>query len=595
MATIRTDSKHYSDIASAIREKSGLGSTFKPEDMATAILEMVTGGGEQPILNAPTISFNNETATLTITENSNNGTFTSGYKVYLADSLVATVTVKSVALFDYTEFVSGANITVVAVGENFTDSLPSNAIVWNAPQLNAPSLSLNETSGTITITDNNSGRETNGFAVYANGQLLVTTTSNTVEVTAFAELTGSQTVTAKALSPDNYWLDSALSGSIVWARRTLIAPTVEIDNSNDTLTITDNNNGIAINGFEVYANGELLTTTVNTSVVLSDYMERTDQEEITVKVLSGHDYWLDSGFSEVVIWSGVILPTEGLAYTLSTDGTYYSCSGLGTATDTDIVIASEYNGKPVAKIANNAFGGTSITSVIIPESVISINDEAFKKCSSLTSITIPDSVTYIGMAVFYYCTNLKSAIIGNGITNIYYNAFEKCTSLESVTLGNRVEVINHSAFLNCTSLASINIPEGVTSIGNSAFFNCSSLESITIPESVTSFGTYVFNGCSNLAIINIPDGVTDIGSYMFYGCSSLKNITIPDSVTYISNDAFYKAGLTIITIPESVTSIGSNSFNCQSLTDIYVPWAEGAVANAPWGASNATIHYNSTV
>lgn len=34
-------------------------------------------------------------------------------------------------------------------------------------------------------------------------------------------------------------------------------------------------------------------------------------------------------------------PTEGLEYTLSDDGTYYIVSGIGTATDTDIVIASD--------------------------------------------------------------------------------------------------------------------------------------------------------------------------------------------------------------------------------------------------------------
>ncbi len=48
-------------------------------------------------------------------------------------------------------------------------------------------------------------------------------------------------------------------------------------------------------------------------------------------------------------------PTEGLEYTLSKDESYYICSGLGTATTTDIVIASTYKNLPVSSIRNNAF------------------------------------------------------------------------------------------------------------------------------------------------------------------------------------------------------------------------------------------------
>lgn len=53
--------------------------------------------------------------------------------------------------------------------------------------------------------------------------------------------------------------------------------------------------------------------------------------------------------------------------------------------------------------------------------------------------------------------------------------------------------------------------------------------------------------------------------------------------------------LTSVTIPDSVKSIDSNTFqNCTNLLTINVPWAEGEVAGAPWGATNATINYNYT-
>ena len=117
--------------------------------------------------------------------------------------------------------------------------------------------------------------------------------------------------------------------------------------------------------------------------------------------------------------------------------------------------------------------------------------------------------------------------------------------------------------------------------------------SITIPSGVTSIGGWAFSGCTALTSVTIPSGVTSIGDCTFSDCTGLTSITIPSSVTSIGGSAFSGCtGLTSITIPNSVTSIGSGVFwNCTRLTDIYCGFAEGAVSGAPWGASNATIHY----
>ncbi len=93
--------------------------------------------------------------------------------------------------------------------------------------------------------------------------------------------------------------------------------------------------------------------------------------------------------------------SEGLAYELSDDETYYTVSGLGSCKDLDVIIPSIYNDKPVTSIGDSAFEScSSRTSITIPESVISIGDSAFKGCRSLTSITIPESVISIGDSAF---------------------------------------------------------------------------------------------------------------------------------------------------------------------------------------------------
>ncbi len=123
------------------------------------------------------------------------------------------------------------------------------------------------------------------------------------------------------------------------------------------------------------------------------------------------------------------VPTEGLEYTLSDDETYYIVYDLGTATDTDIVIPSEYKDLPVKEIGISAFEGENITSVTIPESVTTISAYAFASCKKLTSVTLPSGLTTIKAAAFSDCTKLTSITIPSSVTTMGTRAFEDCTGL----------------------------------------------------------------------------------------------------------------------------------------------------------------------
>ena len=123
-------------------------------------------------------------------------------------------------------------------------------------------------------------------------------------------------------------------------------------------------------------------------------------------------------------------PTQGLMYKLNSDKKSYYVSGIGTATDKDIIIADMYEGLPVTSIGDYAFRyRDSLMSIVIPDSVTSIGDGAFSGGSSLTSITIPDSVTEIGHYAFEDCTSLTSIVIPDSVTSIGVYAFSYCTGL----------------------------------------------------------------------------------------------------------------------------------------------------------------------
>ena len=152
------------------------------------------------------------------------------------------------------------------------------------------------------------------------------------------------------------------------------------------------------------------------------------------------------------------------------------------------------------------------------------------------------------------------------------------------------------AFSYCTKLALTSLPSTVTYIENSAFANCTNLALTSLPDGMTSIQLYTFRYCPKLALTTVPDGVQLIGSYAFQACTGLTSFTLPSGIKTISNNAFYGCtGLTTVTFKGTPTSLSSSAFkNCTNLTTINVPWAEGAVDNAPWSATNAIINYNYT-
>ncbi len=290
-------------------------------------------------------------------------------------------------------------------------------------------------------------------------------------------------------------------------------------------------------------------------------------------------------FLSVLMLTSVVAAVDLSAYAETSGDFYYSVLEDGTASIT------QYTGSATELAIPSSIDGYTVTRIY---------ENAFYNCTSLTSVTIPDSVISIGGWAFNDCTSLISVTIGDSVTGIGESAFEGCTSLTSVTIGNSVTSIGEYAFYNCTNLSSVTIPDSVTTIGTKAFDGCSSLVSIIIPDSVTKIGLAVFYGCDSLTNITISNNVTPyISEDLFYGCTSLKSITVPNSVETISAAAFMNCiSLTSITIPESVTKIEINAFeNCTNLTDVYyagseIEWNEIKIEDNNECLVNATIHFS---
>ena len=251
----------------------------------------------------------------------------------------------------------------------------------------------------------------------------------------------------------------------------------------------------------------------------------------------------------------------------------------------------------LTSIGSQVFAGCkNLALTSLPSGLTSIDSYAFQDCAKLALTSLPSGLTSIGDNAFQGCTNLALTSLPSGLTSIDNGAFQHCTKLALTSLPSGLTSIGYNAFAGCKNLALTSLPSGLKSIDNSAFTGCTNLALTSLPSGLKSIAPYTFAGCTNLALTSLPSGLKSIGDYTFTRCFKLALTSLPSGITSIDPYAFDGCtGLTSITFTGTPTSIGSNAFSgCTNLTTINVPWAEGEVANAPWGATNATINYNYT-
>ena len=313
----------------------------------------------------------------------------------------------------------------------------------------------------------------------------------------------------------------------------------------------------------------------------------------------------------------------------------YTVSGIGTCTDTEILIPTTYNGLPVVSVEASAFlNNTAITSVVLPDSITSIGENAFNGCESLTSVTFGKNsqLSSIGPGAFNYCYSLESITIPESVTNIGSDAFYYCCGLRSVTFGENSQLtsIGEGAFNWCESLESITIPASVTSIGEWAFVECYrlvevwNLSKLNITAGSEDNGyvgyyakrvetepseSYVYtdengyviyydgkvkaliNYTGNETKLTIPDDITELNCFALSDCYNITSVTFGENsqLTSIGDGAFnWCESLESITIPDSVTSIGEGAFCCcAKLTSITIPDGVKSIGNHAFAGCSA--------
>ena len=557
-------------------------------------------------------------------------------------------------------------------------------------QLLPPVLSIDQKTSTLTITDTRNDNHTEEYDIYFNGAYFMTVNQHIVKLNVYATIEDVIEVTATAKS--QYFNTSVRSNTVLWWKQTsssssssstnvskLSKPTIFVNGIKKTLHIYDPNSTTYTQGYNVYRNDELIiSTTTSTNTVaarvfdLSEWIDYSEGEYFQVQIKHNPNYsynYRDSDLSDKHYVHQANEGTPGLTYSRTADtiDPYYTCTGLGSATATEIIIPSYYNDEPV-RVVGGFQSKTSITRVTLSPNVRTLSDNAFRYCSKLAVLDIPYTLNSIGyyalestaiteldlsknsISLGYYSLNtsyLNKLILGDRsygwsyndifsssapIAEIYVNSIEtwlKCSFYDYNTYLSRHPIrSNTTIYINGEPLTDLIVPSHITSlpggcfnnykklntvdlqnvetVGSYAFYN-SSVKAVFTSKKLKTISQYAFYGCGSLVNFDFQSGLQTIGDYAFSSCSMLQMYTLPNSVLTIGKYAFnYISSLTEVILPNSISSIGERAFSsCANLEKINIPINVTALISTfisctklerveiPWGVSDLTGTFSS--
>ncbi len=200
--------------------------------------------------------------------------------------------------------------------------------------------------------------------------------------------------------------------------------------------------------------------------------------------------------------------------------------------------------------------GNSVSQYVLPETVKTVNSDAFHNASNLSSVILPDGMQGIGDYTFLFCDNLEYihipasvAVIGEEIadfTNAYICSESETSYAKEYADANGYEFricgeheagrkIIASGACGETALWILYEDGELTVSGNGDMADFEEggmpwnqygeiIEKVTVNDGITHISDYAFYGCSNLKDVSIPVGIEHIGSAAFYGCESIENV-----------------------------------------------------------------------
>lgn len=235
-----------------------------------------------------------------------------------------------------------------------------------------------------------------------------------------------------------------------------------------------------------------------------------------------------------------------------------NCNGIVRKADAALVDACKTTtiSDNIKILADGCYAGTKVHSIYIPQSVDSINSNAFTDCYDIDEIkvspnnqkfTSPDGsnalLTKDGKTLLLGGHNTS---IPNGVEEIAPRAFFGRYTNPVLLLPEGVKKIGYEAFRNCIYMYKVILPHSVRDIDEMVFTGCSNLGIVQIQSEVDTIWNGTFGDCPNLSVVSLPEGLKSIKNQAFDNCTNLKQIFLPSTVTNIEKDAFLNCPVTLI-------------------------------------------------
>ena len=251
----------------------------------------------------------------------------------------------------------------------------------------------------------------------------------------------------------------------------------------------------------------------------------------SVVIIDGERYLVDCGYTGNAPRHYELSKMDyDYSYEILNDGTLRLYQYEGT--DTNIVVPDTIDGRKVTVLGNSTFQyctqASDIESVTLPDSLTTIEKNAFYNCEKLKSVTIPPNVSSIGLAAFV------EGLSESSLTEIKVDSENPYFSEKDGVVFSK-DGTKLIVFPSGRS-GDYQIPDGTVSVGDYAFYYCVNVSSITVPGSVRSLGEGAFGNCSSLTKAVLNEGLEEIGEYAFQSSSGIRDIIIPASVKSVGKN-----------------------------------------------------------
>lgn len=203
--------------------------------------------------------------------------------------------------------------------------------------------------------------------------------------------------------------------------------------------------------------------------------------------------------------------------------------------------------------------------IILPDDLRTIDRRAFRQQSISGSLIIPEGVTWIGDQAFLECVNLTGILsLPSTLREISYMAFEGCKFTCELLLPQNLNSLGFSAFRGCRGLyGNLILPEGLSEIEESVFSECSNFSGdLNIPKNVKEIENRAFSDCSGLnGRLTLPEGLEYIGGCAFENCRFRGPLILPSTLKSIGSGAFQSNMFSgELKLPSSLQELGSGAF-----------------------------------